>query len=207
MYHRSRRPDSAAPARGRGEFVMPEAGFFAQKRNSPTSLGLVILLHAALIARRDPDQEPRLPAIASSADPGHPDPDRDGSAARSARRPRPSSAQTAAAERIDQATAARPDTAHRPGGRYAPRSDAIAGRPPVTARRHSAAAARPAARPGAPRAPRSTRASSQLQPPYPAAEQRAQRDGRVQVRVTIAPERPGQRRRPADRRPATPSGW
>src|SRR5438132_6284256 len=30
--------------------VMSEAGFFAQKRNSPTSLGLVILLHAALIA-------------------------------------------------------------------------------------------------------------------------------------------------------------
>src|SRR3954451_3344918 len=30
--------------------VMPEAGFFAQKRNSPTSLGLVILLHGALIA-------------------------------------------------------------------------------------------------------------------------------------------------------------
>src|SRR3954462_8749157 len=30
--------------------VMPETGFFAQKRNSPTSLGLVILLHAALIA-------------------------------------------------------------------------------------------------------------------------------------------------------------
>ena len=29
---------------------MSEAGFFAQKRNSPTSLGLVILLHGALIA-------------------------------------------------------------------------------------------------------------------------------------------------------------
>src|SRR4051812_49413751 len=30
--------------------VMHEAGFFAQKRSSPTSLGLVILLHAALIS-------------------------------------------------------------------------------------------------------------------------------------------------------------
>jgi protein TonB len=30
--------------------------------------------------------------------------------------------------------------------------------------------------------------SSQLQPPYPATELRAQRDGRVQVRVTIAPD-------------------
>jgi len=29
---------------------MQEAGFFAQKRNSPTSLGLVILLHGALIS-------------------------------------------------------------------------------------------------------------------------------------------------------------
>ena len=31
------------------------------------------------------------------------------------------------------------------------------------------------------------RYAGQLQPPYPAAEQRAQREGRVQVRVTIAP--------------------
>ena len=29
---------------------MPETGFFAQKQRSPTSLALVILLHAALIA-------------------------------------------------------------------------------------------------------------------------------------------------------------
>ena len=36
--------------------VMTEAGFFAQKRNSPTSLALVILLHAAGARRGDHDQ-------------------------------------------------------------------------------------------------------------------------------------------------------
>jgi protein TonB len=163
---------------------MSEAGFFAQKRNSPTSLGLVILLHGALIAAvvlikgpaftRLVDPTTRVTLIPIETDPP---PDVPPPQPRQPQRPM---------EQVDQLP---PLVPTRPTG---PVFDPG---PPVRLAENTAGsgiADIPQLPPEPPRVPVRRAAQvdprSQLQPPYPASELRAQRDGRVQVRVTIGPD-------------------
>lgn len=162
---------------------MPETGFFAQKRNSPTSLGLVILLHAALIAAvilvRSPAFE-RLthPPTVVTLIPEPTDPPRDP--------PRPEQPQQPQ-ERLDQPPPLNPTP---------PTGPAVDNRPPPNQLAGETAGSGivdiPRLPPEPPALPvrRAARIdpSSQLQPPYPPSELRAERDGRVQVRVTIGPD-------------------
>jgi protein TonB len=163
---------------------MQEAGFFAQKRNSPTSLGLVILLHGALISAVVLIKGPAFihaldpPLVVTPIDLDTippPDPPR----------PQPDQPQPQL-ERFDNVI---PVVPTQPLG------------PPVTPTENvviasntadSGAGVIPRLPPEPPAIPVRRAAqidsSSRLQPPYPSAELRAQRDGRVQVRVTIGPD-------------------
>ena len=164
---------------------MPETGFFAQKQRSPTSLALVILLHASLIAavvlikgpaftRLMETTNVRLIPIDPDPPPVQPPP------------PRPNQPHPQPVETIDHV---RPmdtiplgppvDTSHQNTviastsvGNDIPTLPVEPPRPIPSPVRHAA----------------QIDPSSQLQPPYPATELRAQRDGRVQVRVTIGPD-------------------
>jgi protein TonB len=163
---------------------MPEAGFFAQKRNSPTSLGLVILLHAALIAAVVLIKGPAFvrmvdgPIVIRTI-PIDPDPPRIPPP------PQPNQPQPRQ-ETFD----------HVP-----PLVDTHPVGPTVDTHQENVVIASNTADSGSgvipvqpPPPPLPVRraaqidASSRLQPPYPSAELRAQRDGRVQVRVTIGPD-------------------
>jgi protein TonB len=164
---------------------MPETGFFAQKRNSPTSLGLVILLHAALIAAvvlvRSPAFE-RLtsPPTVVTLIPEPADPPRNPPP------PRPDQPQQPQ-ERLDQPPPLNPTL---------PTGPAVDNRPPPTQLAGDIAGSGtvdiPRLPPDPPAIPVRRAAqidsSSRLQPPYPPGELRLNRDGRVQVRVTIGPD-------------------
>jgi protein TonB len=165
---------------------MSETGYFAQKRNSPTSLGLVILLHAALITAvvlvRSPAFE-RLthPPTVVTLIPVPTDPPRNPPP------PRPDQPQHLQ-ERLDQPPPLTPTP---------PTGPAVDSRPPPTQftgdTTGSGTVDIPRLPPPEPAALPVRRAaqidsSSRLQPPYPPSELRLNRDGRVQVRVTIGPD-------------------
>jgi protein TonB len=161
---------------------MSETGFFAQKRNSPTSLGLVILLHGALISAV---VLIKGPAFIRMADP------------------------PIVITPIDADQDPPPEPQRPPPDQPQPRPDVLDHVPPVidthpigpTVDSHhenvviasttaeSGAGIIPIQPPPLPvRRAAQIDPHSQLQPPYPSAELRAQRDGRVQVRVTIGPD-------------------
>lgn len=165
---------------------MSETGFFAQKRNSPTSLGLVILLHGALISAVVLIKSPAFiravdgPLVIRTLD-LHRDPPPE-------RPPPPQHEQPQhQQESID----------HTP-----PQTDIpLQGLPVDTSHDNLRTASNetgtgtveiPQLPPPDPPAPIRRAAqidpSSRLQPPYPPSEYRLQRDGRVQVRVVIGPD-------------------
>jgi len=159
---------------------MTEAGFFAQKRSSPTSLALVILLHAAVLAAvimiKSPvfEQLARTRTVVTLID-AERDPPPDPPPAR--REPERESHITQTRTIVD--TGPRNNNVITTWDPPAPPPGTgivIAPPPPPPPP--------PAVRRGAELDPRF---AGQLQPPYPAEEHRAQREGRVQVRVTIAP--------------------
>lgn len=162
---------------------MPDAGFFAQKRNSPTSLGLVVLLHAALIAAvilirspvferiRAPVTQVRLIPIAPDPRPEpRPDPRPDD---------HPLQPRHDAVDHVDRLVQndQGATTVADQGGTLVT-GDAGGGTtvvlpppPPPVPVRHAAEF--------------DPRYAGALQPPYPGSEQRAGREGHVQVRITI----------------------
>ena len=164
---------------------MQEAGFFAQKRNSPTSLGLVILLHAALISAVIMIRSPAFERLT------HP---------------------PTVVTLIPDETVPPPDPARPQPDQPQPRQEVFEHVPPLvdthpigpTVDSHpdnvviasntadSGAGIIPQLPPEPPAIPVRRAAqidpSSHLQPPYPPSEYRLQRDGRVQVQVTIGPD-------------------
>jgi periplasmic protein TonB len=162
---------------------MTEAGFFAQKRNSPTSLALVILLHAAVLAAVIMIKGPQFihddgPIVVRTI-PIEPDPDPvPPPRADQPQRPQPP-------QPIDQFTPVVPLPPLGPPVVTLPPVPPVIPLPQLPTP--------PVIRPDPPAAPvrrgaeLDPRFAGQLQPPYPAEEIRAQREGRVQVRVTIAP--------------------
>jgi protein TonB len=158
---------------------MTEAGFFAQKRNSPSSLALVILLHAALLAAVIMIKGPQFirdhHSIVVESYPVDPVPPPD----RPPPRP-PQPRQPTHIDEVHQIIDIQTTT------QTATTIDDLPQLPP-----DRGTIVTPPADPPAPPVRRAAeldpRFAGELQPPYPAAEQRAQRDGRVQVRVTIAP--------------------
>jgi protein TonB len=159
---------------------MSEAGFFAQKRNSPTSLGLVILLHGALISAvvliKSPAFQHLTRPTVITLIPDDPVPPPDQPPPREQPQPRQ--------ERIDQPP---------PLNQTPPTGPAVDTRPPpnqfagLTAGSGIVDIPRlPPDPPAIPiRRPAQIDPSSQLQPPYPPSQQRLGQEGRVQVRVTI----------------------
>jgi protein TonB len=164
---------------------MPETGFFAQKRNSPTSLGLVILLHGALISAvvliKSPAFTHAVNRTVIDFIPNVEDPPVDPPP------PPPHQQPQHPVESIDHII---PETnLNIPGltvdhshdniviasnnvGTGTVEIPQLPPEPPAIPVRHAAQID-----------PR-----SQLQPPYPPSEYRLQRDGRVQVQVTIGPD-------------------
>jgi len=161
---------------------MTEAGFFAQKRSSPTSLALVILLHAAVLAAVIMIKAPQFivdrggPIVVTSipiAQDPPPDPQRQ---ERRSEQPTPiDRVRTVVDLHRDPVIVTPPWTPPLP-----PPGDGFVITPPPP----PLPPPPPAVRRGAELDPRF---AGELQPPYPAEEHRAQREGRVQVRVTIAP--------------------
>jgi periplasmic protein TonB len=167
--------------------VMSETGFFAQKRNSPASLGLVILLHGALITAVvliksptflrlthppivvDMIDDPTVPP----ADPQRPPPDQ----------PQPQPRQEVldhVAPTVDTHPIGPTVDSHQENVVVASNTaDSGTGIIPVLPPPDPPAPVRRAAQ---------IDSSSRLQPPYPPSEYRLQRDGRVQVRVIIGPD-------------------
>jgi len=153
---------------------MTEAGFFAQKTRSPTSLVMVIALHVAVFAavvlikgpqfiRIEPNPDP--PPVVQPPQPNQP------------------------VESVIDRSIVIADRPPLPG----PITDPNPVRPPIFGTEVGGGTVTevgptlpplPAVRRGAELDPRY---SGQLQPTYPPSELRAQRDGRVQVRVTIGP--------------------
>ena len=160
---------------------MTEAGFFAQKRNSPGGLALVILLHAAVLAavimiKAPQFIRPHIPPFVVQSYPVDRDPPPE-----LPPQPRPEQrSQIAQPEQIirTEQTAQTVTTTRDP--------------PEQTQYADAGETVTPARQPDPPAPVRRAaeldpRYAGQLQPPYPAEMQRAQREGRVQVRVTIAP--------------------
>jgi protein TonB len=165
---------------------MPETGYFAQKRNSPTSLGLVILLHAALITAvvliKSPAFTHALNRTVIDFIPNVEDPPVDPPPPPQHQQPQHPP------ENIDH---------------VAPQTDMNIPGPTVDTSHDNVVIASndtgtstvdiPRLPPPEPAALPVRRAaqidsSSRLQPPYPPSELRLNRDGRVQVRVTIGPD-------------------
>ena len=163
---------------------MSETGFFAQKRRSPTSLGLVILLHAALLAAvilvKGPAFQRILhPPIDVTLIPINPDPPEVPPPPQTEQQQRP-------IERVDEVPPIIPTL---PIGPPLPTNP----NPVRIAENSATGTAVTPQLPPPPPPPLVRRAaqidpSSGLQPPYPPSELRAERDGRVQVRVTIGPD-------------------
>jgi protein TonB len=165
---------------------MPEAGFFAQKQRSPTSLAVVVLLHAGLIAAVVMIKGPAFTRLVDTTTvrliPLDPDPPPDPPPPQQRQPQQPQHQQ----ERLDQVPPVTPTQ---------PLGPPVDTRPPPTQFADNLAGndrveLPPPPRPIPPPVRRAAQIdpSSQLQPPYPATELRAQRDGRVQVRVTIGPD-------------------
>ncbi|HEV2815872.1 MAG TPA: energy transducer TonB [Allosphingosinicella sp.] len=161
---------------------MTEAGFFAQKQSSPTSLALVILLHAAVLAAVIMIKGPQFirvddgPFVVRTI-PIDPDPD--------PVPPPPRQPHVQPPTQIDRVAPVIP---------LPPLGPPVVTLPPVPpVIPVPQLPAPPVIHPDPPAAPvrraaeLDPRFAGQLQPPYPAEEIRAQREGRVQVRVTIAP--------------------
>jgi protein TonB len=162
---------------------MTEAGFFAQKRNSPSSLALVIALHAGLIAAVVMIKSPQFthlvdpPLIVDSIE-IPPDPVVDP--------PPPQRRTEQPRSRVDQVerlvqtqtdTGVRVDNSGENVIRFAENTgagDIVLPPPPPPPFRRAAEL--------------DPRYASELQPPYPATEQRAEREGFVRVRVRIGPD-------------------
>ena len=165
---------------------MFETGFFAQKRSSPTSLGLVILLHAALISAVIMIKSPAFqrlthPPIVIDMIDAETDPPVDPPP------PPPHQQLQQPVESIDHII---PETnLNIPGPTVDHSNDNI-----VIASNNvgTGTAEIPQLPPEPPAIPVRRAAQidprSQLQPPYPPSEYRLQRDGRVQVQVTIGPD-------------------
>jgi protein TonB len=163
---------------------MTEAGFFAQKRNSPTSLGLVILLHGALIAaviliksptfQRFVDPTTTVRLIPLDTDPPVVPP------------PPTHEQQPPPDQHLDQPHPENPLPS------LGPPAPADPGPTQLALNEGTGTIAIPQLPP--PPLPIPVRrsaqidSSSQLQPPYPPSEQRLEHEGRVQVRVTIGPD-------------------
>jgi protein TonB len=163
---------------------MPETGFFAQKRNSPTSLGLVILLHGALISAVIMIKSPAfqrlthppmvVDLIEDRTDPP-PEPQR-----RQPDQPQPRQERLDTVVPVVPTQPLGPPVAHTENVVIASNTaDSGVGVIPQLPPEPPAIPVRRAAQID----PR-----SQLQPPYPPSEYRLQRDGRVQVQVTIGPD-------------------
>ena len=157
---------------------MPEAGFFEQKRGSPTGFALVVAAHVAALGALALVKGPEFirplnpPLVITPIDiPDDPPPVEPP-------RPRPEPQQPS---RHDGRTDARPRT---DGFHHNPAPAAAADL------RHQAAGpgTRCAVRDPTPVRREAELIPRDLQPPYPTAEQRAQRSGTVRVRLTIGPD-------------------
>jgi protein TonB len=163
--------------------VMTEAGFFAQKRNSPSSLALVIALHGGLIAAVMLIKSPQFvqlvrPPLVTELIEVPPDP--------AVQPPLPQPRTEQPRSRIDEVepvvqtdtnTGVRVDNSGENVTRFAENTgtgDIVLPPPPPPPFRRAADF--------------DPRYAGGLQPPYPASEERAQRDGTVRVRVTIGPD-------------------
>ena len=163
---------------------MPETGFFAQKQRSPTSLALVVLLHAGLIAAVILIKSPAFQRLASQPTvvtliDNTPDPPPEHPRPQPHQPQRPQETFDHVPPTVDSHPLGPPvDTSHQNSvvASTTVGNDVVVPTLPVEP-------PRPQVRHAAQIDP-----SSQLQPPYPATELRAQRDGRVQVRVTIGPD-------------------
>lgn len=164
---------------------MPETGFFAQKRNSPTSLGLVILLHAALISAvvliKSPAFTHAVNRTVIDFIPNAEDPPVD---------PPPPPPHTQPQHPLENIDHVVPQTdMNIPGPTVDTSHDNV-----VIASNDTGTGTVdiPQLPPDSPAIPVRRAAqidpSSRLQPPYPPSEYRLQRDGRVQVQVTIGPD-------------------
>jgi len=162
---------------------MTEAGFFAQKQSSPSSLALVILLHAAVLAAVIMIKGPQFirindgPIVVRTI-PIEPDPEPVPPPRTDPQQPQPPTS-------IDRFPPVVPLPPLGPPVVTLPPVPPVIPVPqlPTPPVLHPDPPAAPVRR-GAELDPRF---AGQLQPPYPAEEIRAQREGRVQVRVTIAP--------------------
>jgi protein TonB len=165
---------------------MTEAGFFAQKNNSPSSLALVLLLHGAVLAAvimiKGPAFERliRTPTVVTFIEPSADPPPVP---------PPPSTEQPQQPQtHIDQVTrevltdnSGQQVSQGEQVTRFAENigtGDIVVPPPPPP----------PPPLPVRRGAQVDPRYAGDLQPPYPPSEQRAQRGGRVQVRVTIGPD-------------------
>jgi protein TonB len=164
--------------------VMTEAGFFAQKRNSPSSLALVIALHGGLIAAvmliKSPQfiRELRVPTVITNI-PINPDPPVNPPPPQA----QPQQPRNSQIDRVDREVETPVDTGVRVDNRgenvirvaeNTGTGDVVLPPPPPPPFRRAADF--------------DPRYANALQPPYPAIEERAQRDGFVRVRVTIGPD-------------------
>jgi len=174
---------------------MAESGFLQQKPNSPTGLGIAILLHAAAIAGvvmiKNPGFHNPLsdPPTAIDIRPDTPPPRDDPPPADP--RPQPN----APISRVDVPPILVPAPTPRPS---APRSDPLPSGPvigsnpnPASGTGTTRAPDPPIRQPDPPAAVRreaqfDPRFAGAMQPPYPVAEERAEREGSVRVQVTIA---------------------
>lgn len=163
---------------------MTEAGFFAQKRSSPKSLAMVIALHAAVFAAvvmikspqfiRDRFGRTEVTFVPINPDPP-PEPQRPVEHATPQSRP-------TVIDQTDPVVQTNPDNSMQVASgenvtRFVEDSgggDRVLPPPPPPPFRRAADF--------------DPRYANALQPPYPATEERAQRDGVVRVRVTIGPD-------------------
>ncbi|HEX8214641.1 MAG TPA: energy transducer TonB [Allosphingosinicella sp.] len=169
---------------------MPEGGFFERRTISPTSLTIVILLHAAGIgalalskmdvAGIDPLKRLKVEHIELEKPPKEvpPEPAKD-------QKPVPPQSQ------IDYVPPVVPSTPRGPVVLHDPTLDRIVydPRPPVKMDERPTEPVRPLPLPE-PKPPTPVRVEAQmrsgdLQPPYPASEEQAEREGKVAIRITI----------------------
>jgi len=162
---------------------MTEAGFFAQKRSSPSSLALVIALHgglfAAVVMIKGPQfiRELRVPTVITNI-PINPDPPEE---RREPQHPTPQPRPTVI-DHVEQVVQTNTQTGVNVASgenviHFAENTgtgDIVLPPPPPPPFRRAADF--------------DPRYANALQPPYPATEERAQRDGIVRVRVTIGPD-------------------
>jgi periplasmic protein TonB len=158
---------------------MTDAGFFAQKQGSPSSLALVILLHAAVLAAVIMIKGPqfiiqRAPPTILESYPVDQDPP-------PVPPPQPRQEQPTRIDRVPTIIRT-PQDPHIVTPPWTPPRPPETGTGTVITPPPPPPLPPPAIRRGAELDPRY---AGELQPPYPAAEIRAQREGTVRIRVTI----------------------